>query len=175
MMFDRMRVYDAGHFHDVELPDWYHEARRLSETRRLARHMAFDRALGCEHTLLTGEGAQSGWIEVRFWPSPTHGIFVLVETPLGLVEQVVILNPTDWLPFLTQHLTQLITVAAQSAMLDQQLRLTNAFTSWARHGEGSHVDRESGLSRIDLDNDRDSLMAAQFHQAMARADKGPGA
>lgn len=175
MNFDRMRVYDTGHFHDVELPDWYREAGRLSETKRLARHMAFDRALGCEHTLLTGEGAQSGWIEARFWPSPTHGILVLVETPLGLVEQVVILNSTDWLPFLTQHLTPLIAVAAQSAVLDQQFRMTNAFISWARHGEGSHTDRETGLSRIDLDNDRDRRMAAQFRQAMARSDKEGGA
>lgn len=31
MMFDRMRVYDAGRFIDTELPDWYHEAGRLSQ------------------------------------------------------------------------------------------------------------------------------------------------
>jgi len=85
------------------------------------------------------------------------------------------LNPTDWLPFLTQHLTPLIAVAAQSAMPDQQFRMTNAFTSWARHGDGSHVDRETGLSRIDLDNDRDRFLAAQFRQAMARSDKEGGA
>jgi hypothetical protein len=171
MSFDRMRLYDAERFHDTELPDWYHEADLLSQKERLDRHRSFDRVLDCEHTLLTGEGAQSGWIEVRFWPSPTQGIFVLVETALGLIEQVVILNPTDWLPFLTQHLTPLIAVAAQSAMLDQQLRITNAFTSWGRHGEGSHVDRETGLSRIDLDNDLDRRRAAQFRQAMAQADK----
>jgi len=28
-MFDRMRVYDAGRFHDTELPDWYHAAVRI--------------------------------------------------------------------------------------------------------------------------------------------------
>lgn len=32
MSFDRLRLYDAGHFHDVDLPDWYHEANRLCES-----------------------------------------------------------------------------------------------------------------------------------------------
>ena len=36
MSYDRMRLYDAGRFQDTELPDWYHEAERLSETERLA-------------------------------------------------------------------------------------------------------------------------------------------
>ena len=26
MSYDRMRVYDAGRFHDTDLPDWYHDA-----------------------------------------------------------------------------------------------------------------------------------------------------
>jgi hypothetical protein len=36
MSYDRLRLYDAGRFHDTELPDWYHEAERLSETERMS-------------------------------------------------------------------------------------------------------------------------------------------
>jgi len=95
MSFDRLRVYDAGGFLDVDLPDWYREANRLCEEDRLDWHRALERVLDCEYTDLTHEGA---WIQVRFWPSQTQGYFVLFETALGLVEQVLILNPIDWLP-----------------------------------------------------------------------------
>ena len=45
-----------GRFHDTELPDWYREAERLSETDRMDLHRAFERVLDCEYTLLTEEG-----------------------------------------------------------------------------------------------------------------------
>ena len=171
MSFDRLR-YDAGRFLDVDLPDGYREAERLSEEGHLDWHRALDRVLECDHTRLTEEGAPGGWIEIRFWPSSTQGFFVLFETPLGLVEQVVILNPTDWLPFLTCYITPLIAAAAQSAMVELQGKIANALIAYARHGEGSHVGRETGLSRIDLDNDRDRRLAAHFRQAMAQTAKG---
>ena len=172
MIFDRLRLYDAGRFHDTELPDWYHEAERLSQTDRIEWHRALERVLDCEYTLLTEEGTVGAGLEIRFWPSEMQGILVLIETPLGLVEQVVILNPTDWLPFLSTYLAPLIATSTRSAMLQMQGRIANALIAWARHGEGSHVDRETGLSRIDLDNDRDRRRAAQFRQAMAQSGKG---
>jgi hypothetical protein len=54
-------------------------------------------------------------------------------------------------------------------------KIGNAFIAWARHGEGSHVDRDTGISRIDLDNDRDRRRAVQFRRAMAQAAKERGA
>jgi hypothetical protein len=36
MSYDRMRLYDAGRFHDTDLPDWYREAERLCETERMS-------------------------------------------------------------------------------------------------------------------------------------------
>lgn len=175
MMFDRMRVYDAGCFHDVDLPDWYREAQRLSQTERIDWHCALERVLDCEYTLLTEDGTASTGLEIRFWPSEMNGILVLIEDPLGLVEQVVILNPTDWLPFLSRFLAPLIAISKQSAMIALHAKIGNAFIAWARHGEGSHVDRETGLSRIDLDNDRNRRRAEQVRQAMAKGSKGAGA
>jgi hypothetical protein len=168
MSFDRIRLYDADRFHDTDLPDWYREAERLSETEHVDFHRAFDRVLDCEHTLLTEDGMLGGAIEIRFWPSEIHGTFVLIETPLSFVEQIVVPNAADWLPFLARYLAPLISASNQSAMFALHGKLGNAFIAWARHGEGSHVDRETGLSRIDLDNDRDRRRAQQARAAMER-------
>ncbi len=155
MSFERLRVYDAGRFHDTELPDWYREAERLSETEHVDFHRAFERVLDCEHTLLTEEGLLGGSIEIRFWPSEIHGIFVLIETPLSFVEQIVVPNPADWLPFLSRHLAPLVGVSNQSSLIALHGKIGNAFIAWARHGNGNHVDRETGQSQIDLKRDQE--------------------
>jgi len=169
MSYDRLRLYDAGRFHDTELPDWYREAVRLCETEHVDFHRAFDRVLDCEHTLLTEEGMLGGALEIRFWPSEIHGVFVLIETPLSLVEHIIVLNPADWLPFLSRYLAPLIAASNQSAMIELHGKIGNAFIAWARHGKGSHIGRETGESRIDLDNDRDRRRAQQARAAMERA------
>jgi len=153
MSFDRLRVYDAGHFYDTPLPDWYREACRISEEEHIDWHRAFERVLDCEYTLLTEEGQVSASLEIRFWPSEANGILVLIETPLGLVEQVVVLTPADWLPFLSTYLAPLMASSAQFSTALMLARIGNALIARARHGKGSHVDRETGESRIDIDND----------------------
>mgnify|MGYP003598710030 CR=1 FL=1 len=175
MIFDRMRVYDAGRFTDTELPDWYHDAGRLSQTERLDWHHALERVLGCEYTLLTEEGMIAAGLEIRVWPSEAQGILVVIETPIALVEQVVVANPADWLAFLATYLAPLMATSAQSSILHMQDRIANALIAWARHGKGTHVDRETGLSRIDLDNDRNRRRAEQARLAMALNSKGGGA
>ena len=122
MGFDTLRVYDAGHLYDVELPDWYHEADRLSNEEGLSGHQAFTRVLGCGGVPLTDDGCEGGWIEVRFWPSVGLGMFVLIDTEADIVEQVLVPNPSDWLPFLTQHITPLIAAAAQGWMAERKAR-----------------------------------------------------
>ncbi|MFP1646648.1 hypothetical protein [Pontitalea aquivivens] len=168
MCFDTLRVYESGRLYDVALPDWYKEADRLSREGNVSWHHAFTRVLGCYCVPLTDDGCQGGWVEVRFWPSEKVGNFVLIDTEAGIIEQILIPNPVDWLPFLTQHLTPLISAAAQAASAERQRKLTQAFIAWARHGEGSHVDRDTGLSRIDLDNDHDRRRAQQARAVMER-------
>lgn len=168
MSYDRIRLYDAGCFHDIKPPNWYRDAERLSETKRVDWYRALERTLDCEHTLLTEEGLLGGSIEIRFWPSEIHGIFVLIETPLSFVEHVIVPNPADWLAFLSRHLAPLIALANQSSLIALHGKIANAFIAWARHGMGSHVNREAGGSRIDLDNDRDRRRAQQARAAMER-------
>ena len=155
MSFDRMRFYDGRRFHDTELPGWYREVERLSDAERVDFHRALERVLDCDFTLLTEDSVMDGAIEIRFWPSEIHGIFVLIETPLAFVEQVVVPNPADWLPFLSRYLAPLIAATNQSAMVALHGRIGNAFVAWARHGKGSHIGRETGESRIDLKRDQE--------------------
>jgi hypothetical protein len=162
MCYDTLRVYEAGRLYDVDLPDWYHEANRLWQKEGDSWHHSFTRALGCYSVPLTDDSSiEGGWLEVRFWPNSTVGTFVLIETDAGLVEQVLVPNRIDWLPFFSQHIAPLITAAAQSALAVSQRNMSRAFVSWARHGEGSHVDRETGQSRI-----------AEARQARAKVGNG---
>lgn len=50
-------------------------------------------------------------------------------------------------------------------------KFANAFIAWARHGEGDHVDRETGQSRIDLARDRERYRAEKAREAAARAER----
>lgn len=153
MSYDRMRFYNAGRFHDTEPPAWYNEACRLSEQERIDWHHAFERVLDCEYTLLTEEGQISAGLEIRFWPSVRHGILVIIETPLAIVEQVVVVNPADWLPFLSTYLAPLMASSAQFGSGTMLARIGNALIARSRHGDRAPLDRETGESRKDLEND----------------------
>lgn len=153
MSFDTLRVYEAGRFYDLDLPDWYEEACRISETERVDWYRAFERVLECEYSLLTEAGLCSAGLEIRFWLSATNGMFVIIETPLALVEQILVIQPKDWLPFLSTYLAPLMGASAQYAMLEVQGKIANALIAKARHGEGSHINRETGQSQIDIKRD----------------------
>jgi hypothetical protein len=170
MSFDTLRVYEAGRLYDVELPDWYHAAERLFQKEGVNWHHSFTRVLGCNSVPLTDDGSEGGWIEVHFWPSATMGTFVLIDTEAGIIEQVLIPNPTDWLPFFTRHITPLLSAAAQMASSAQQRKLTRAYIAKARHGRGRHIERETGLSEIDLEQSR--RLAARYREAAAKTEKG---
>lgn len=169
-----LRVLADGMFHDVPAPDWYSEAHRLCQ-EDLDWHRALDRVLDCDGIPLTEEGMDGVWLEILFWPSPQVGIFVSIETPLGFIEQVLVPKRADWLPFLTTYLAPLIATSTQSVVAELHRKMANAIIAYARHGEGRHVDRETGLSRIDLDQERARRVAARARQEMAESGKGGAA
>ena len=169
MMFDRMRVYDAGRFHDAELPDWYREAQSLSQTERIDWHCALERVLDCEYTLLTEDGTASTGLEIRFWPSeierhprPDRGPPRPRRAGRHPEPDRLAAVPLEIPRTPDRNLRRRVPCS------QMQGKIANALIAWARHGEGSHVDRETGLSRIDLDNDRDRRRAQQARAAMER-------
>ncbi len=139
MIFDPLRLYHLGHLQSVPVPDWYAEAGRLSEQTHLDWHKALDRVLGAAH-------------------------MTLMDEPLELVEQVLIHDPADWLPFLTTYLVPITGTVAHAALVDKVNRLGNAVIAFSRHGSGEHVDRESGRSGIDARRDAERTKRARGAQ-----------
>ena len=153
MTHETLRLYSRAGFISVPAPAWYHEANRLSEQEHLDWHRAVGRVLGAEHQALTDEPVPPAYLEINFWLSPAWGCFVVIETPLDLIEHVLVPDPADWLPFMSTYLVPLQAAIGQMAVAAQLDRLTNAVIAFGRHGSGEHIDRESGRSGIDARRD----------------------
>jgi hypothetical protein len=163
MGHDEMRVFSREGFGSAPRPDWYREAVRLS-VEGLPWHNALSQALGAEHKGLTPSPIGDMGYEISFWQSADHGTYAEIDSECGPCEEVLIPDATDWLPFMATYLVPVVSAAAQMEAAHQLQRLTNAVISWARHGEGDHIDRYSGQSRIDKDRD-----AARLARLRARA------
>ena len=75
-------------------------------------------------------------------------------------------DPADWLPFNASYVDPFLLTRAtirQNECLD---RLANALIAFARHGEGMHINRMTGESRID---EREDLERRKRHEARMRA------
>ena len=62
--------------------------------------------------------------------------------------------------------------SAQFASATMLARIGNALIARARHGDGSHMDRETGESRIDLDTDWKRRRAERLRAAAERRCEG---
>jgi hypothetical protein len=153
MRDDIIRLYEHGRFSSIPVPDWLERAVDISSSEKLDWHHAVSRALGAEHQGLTVDSMGPIGLDISFWQSPRYGVYVEIDSGLDMIEQVLVRDPADWLPFMSAHLTPLLAAAAQMETAHQLERLTNAVISWARHGEGEHLGRSSGRSRIDEDRD----------------------
>lgn len=151
--FNMLRVYISGIFEDVALPDWYREAEQIANTERLDWEDAISRALRVDSIPMTHDN-EDGWLAVRFWQGPDTGFLVNIQNPIGAIEMVWIPEATDWMPFVSAHIAPLIAADAQATIADTLWILKNAAIAFFRHGEGDHVSRQDGLSRIDIKNDR---------------------
>ena len=166
--FKTLRVYISGRFEEVSIPGWYREAEQIADNEMLDWEDAISRALGADSIPMTHD-AEDGWLAVRFWQGPGNGFLVNVQNPIGTIEMVWVPEPADWMPFISAHIAPLIAADAQATIADTLWVLKNATIAFFRHGEGSHVSRQDGLSRIDLNNDR-----AYFSDYIARRKNAQG-
>ena len=153
MMDDVIRLYEHGRFSNIPVPDWFERAVDISSGEKLDWHHSVSRALDAEHQGLTVDSTGPIGVDISFWRSLRHGVYVEIDSGLDMIEQVLVRDPAEWLPFMSAHLTPLLAAAAQMEAAHQIERLTNAVISWARHGEGEHLDRCSGRSIIDEERD----------------------
>ena len=157
---ETLRVFAAQRFTSMPIPPWLSEAIRLSCDEQLDWAKALSRMLDTEQQGLTVEPMGAAGIEINFWRSPLYGVYVEIETPLALIEQVLIPDDADWLPFMSAHLTPLLAAISQMQIASEIERLTNGVIAFARHGEGDHIDRSTGRSRTDMRRDKRSAMGS---------------
>jgi hypothetical protein len=153
MTDETIRLYENGRFTNIPVPDWLERAVAISSNEKLDWQNSVSRALGADHQGLTIDQTGPVGLDISFWHSRPHGVYVEIDSGLEMIEQVLVRDPADWLPFMSAHLTPLLAAAAQAEAAHQIGRLTNAVIAWARHGEGSHVDRCTGRSGIDEERD----------------------
>ena len=149
MMDDVIRLYEHGRFSSIPVPDWFERAVDISSSEKLDWHHSVSRALGAEHQGLTVDSTGPIGLDISFWHSLRHGVYVEIDSGLDMIEQVLVRDPADWLPFMSAHLTPLLAAVAQADTATQLRRIANALISYGRHGRGEHVDLWTGLSRVD--------------------------
>lgn len=143
-------VYENGIFAAVPVPEDLSAA--LDEAWRGARWQdAVSAAIGAECALITlGAVGVTGY-EIAAWHTADRGSLVGISNDVGLVSIVQVPDPRDWWPFQTQHLVPLVSSIANLASREPLGRLADAFISYARHGEGRHINRGDGSSTIEQD------------------------
>lgn len=87
--------------------------------------------------------------QVRFLDIIEGGNIVEIWSDIGIKEVIYVPDKTDWIPFITAYLNPLVATVSQIGICEKLEVLTNGLISWARHGEGKHIDTNSGISRID--------------------------
>lgn len=143
-------VYRNGNFVATPIPEDLSEAL----ARALWSHDWQDVlsiALHAECAWLTLGSVDATGYEVAVWHTTDRGSLLGISTESGLASLVHVPEPSDWWPFQTQHLVPLLSAIGSLGSARQIGRLADALISFARHGEGRHINRGDGSSQIDED------------------------
>jgi hypothetical protein len=161
MIDDRIVVYRAGVFTSEPYPPWLIEIQRVADERRdwnaavrgVLPHVTAHLVIGFDAYPL-GELHADG--------TPDGGQYVQLSDGEAMFAEVWVPDPADWLPFSTTYIEPFMLTRATLHQSDKIDRLTTALIAFARHGEGRHIDRLTGESRIDQreDEDRSKLRAS---------------
>lgn len=142
-------VYRAGVFTRESDPTWLIHARDKARKRSI-----------CFQDALSGHLDNAGidtWIardrvedaHVASWELSQGSRYVELYASHERVEAVLIPEPEDWLPFYTTFAVPFLQAHAGVATAQRLHRIANLLAAWTRHGEGTHIDRFSGLSSRD--------------------------
>lgn len=164
-------LYSGAGFTTIPAPEWFLEAGRLCRPGGNWQD-TITQVLGSEQQSLNPVPIGANEYDFSFWPTATLGTYVEIDSAFGPCERILVAKDADWLPFMSTYLVPLLAAVSQMETASQLHRLTNAAIAFMRHGEGSHVDRVTGLSRVDLDNDKMRRQAATFRAEMARKNEG---
>ncbi len=150
----RVIVYSDGAFHDQPAPGWYLEARRLEDSG-LDWYKALTQALGIDHDTYGLDPIGPVGMEIRVWRTAGFGNYVETADCTRTWDAVWVPLPSDWWPFQARYLLPLVASASNLALTEGLTRIGNALIAHARHGDGNHIDCDTGQSWIDIRRDRE--------------------
>lgn len=107
--------------------------------------------------------------EMRAYPTPDGGRYVELGEGEGTFAEIWVAEATDWLPFNSAYIEPFLLTRATLYQADRTERLGNALIAYARHGEGRHVDRDTGESHIDHREDWERRKREQAEQRVLMA------
>jgi hypothetical protein len=151
-MTETITVFRSGAFTTEPRPGWMAAVHDAAKT-----HGDWDKALrhvlGLSHThVRVGDDI---WVDAEVSAYCTPGGGYLIDMMAGDTghAEVWLPDPADWLPFHTAHVEPFLQARAAIRQNDRIDRLANVLIAWARHGDGKHIDRLTGESRIDQRED----------------------
>ncbi|MFT4962294.1 MAG: hypothetical protein ACI92Z_003391 [Paracoccaceae bacterium] len=164
-------MYTCTSFTTIPAPEWLIEAGRLCRPGGNLQD-TISVVLESEQQSLNPVPIGGNEYDFSFWRLETQGIYVEINSAFGPYERILVPEDADWLPFMQMYLTPLLAAVSQMETASQLQRLTNAAIAFMRYGEGNHLERHRGLSRIDLDNDGMRRHSAAFRAELLLKNKG---
>jgi len=161
-------MFHAGRFSTEAAPPWL-----VAIRERRCKGMDWNKAtlavLGytAAHVTIGDDMFPLG--EMRAYPTPGGGRYVELGEGETSFAQIWVAEATDWLPFNSAYVEPFLLTRATLYQADRTERLGNALIAFGRHGEGRHIDRDTGDSQIDHREDweREKRQRAQQRALIA--------
>lgn len=153
MSHETILTYRAGEFVEEPRPAWLREIyRSASGSRDWNACVRVVLSVVTAQVIIGDEYWPHG--ELRAYRTPEGGQYVEMSAGDGVFAEVWVPHPADWLTFNARYVEPFLRTRAALYQADGINRLGNALIAFARHGEGKHVDRDTGESSIDHHADR---------------------
>lgn len=156
-------VFRAGSFTTEAAPPWL-AAIRERRSKPVDWNQAARTVLGytTSHVTIGHDAWPIG--DMRAYPTPGGGHYVELGEGESIFAEIWVAEATDWLPFNSAYIEPFLLTRASLYQADRTERLGSALIAFARHGEGKHIDRETGESRIDHREDWERQKREQVAQ-----------
>ena len=160
-MQEQIVTWRAGQFANEPHPPWLQAIREAADTAG-DWDAAIAKVLGRDHHRLVIGNSHWPTGELRVHYPPDGGRYVELLEGEHTFAEVWIPDPADWLAFNAAYIEPYLLTRATLHNAERVERLANAIIAFARHGEGRHVERETGESLIDRRED-----AERYHRNSA--------
>lgn len=145
---ERIVTWRAGRFANELRPAWM-EAIHAATDAAGDWDAAITKILGRDHLRLVIGNSHWPTGELRVHYPPDGGRFIELLEGEHTFAEVWVPDPADWLAFNAAYIEPYLLTRATLHNTERVDRLADAIIAFARHGEGRHVDQETGESLVD--------------------------